>query len=157
MNFFIHAPAIVAVLGVGVVFGTDAFCVIALRPALVHLDDRALVKVAGHLHIYADRRMPIPGAIGAVAALVAAVAAILSRSATPAVAAGVAVACLVGWLVLYLRVAAPVNREFARAALADQTPTNARALQQSWESVIVARVGLQAAALLALCITLIAA
>ena len=48
---------------------------------------------------------------------------------------------------MYLRVAAPINRELTRAAAAHQIPANARALQNRWDSIIGLRVVLQRIAL----------
>jgi hypothetical protein len=43
-----------------------------LRPALACVDDRTLTGATGYMHDYADRRLPVPGAIVVVAALCAA-------------------------------------------------------------------------------------
>ena len=55
-----RSAALIAVLGTAVVYGTDVFCAIVLRPALASVDDRALVAVTGRVHRYGDRRMPVP-------------------------------------------------------------------------------------------------
>ncbi|WP_330230208.1 hypothetical protein OHA40_30095 [Nocardia sp. NBC_00508] len=47
----------VAVLATGVIYGTDAFCALVLRPALTHTDDRALASVSGFVHNYGDDRL----------------------------------------------------------------------------------------------------
>jgi hypothetical protein len=47
-----------------VIYGTDVFAAIVLRPALAHVDDRTLTGATGYMHDYADRRLPVPGAIG---------------------------------------------------------------------------------------------
>ena len=59
-----RAAALIAVLSTAVVYGTDVFCAIVLRPALALVDDRALVVVMGRVHRYGDRRMPVPGVLG---------------------------------------------------------------------------------------------
>ena len=64
--------AVIAVLGSAVVYGTDVFCAMVLRPALAHVDDRTLVAVMGNVHRYGDRRMPVPGVLGIAAAAVSA-------------------------------------------------------------------------------------
>ena len=51
----------------------------------------------------------------------------------------------------------PVNIALTAAAVADRVPANARELQARWDSVINARVALQALALGALCVGLAAA
>jgi hypothetical protein len=62
MAFYLitRAAALIAVLGTAVVYGTDVFCAIVLRPALALVDDRALVAVMGSVHRYGDRRTPVP-------------------------------------------------------------------------------------------------
>ena len=89
--------------------------------------------------------MPIFGVIGIVGAL-ASVA--FSRVSWPWTLSAVAVQVI--WLVVYSKVAAPVNAELTRQARAGAVPTNARALQARWDSVIVARVLLMGVALIAL-------
>jgi hypothetical protein len=57
--------------------------------------------------------------------------------------------------VVYRRVAAPVNAELTRRARAGSVPTDARALQARWDSVIVARVLLMGFAVIALAAALV--
>src|SRR5262245_55292453 len=64
LDLITRAAALIAVLGTAVVYGTDVFCAIVLRPALALVDDRALVAVMGSVHRYGDRRMPVPGLLG---------------------------------------------------------------------------------------------
>ena len=66
LDLITRAAALIAVLGTAVVYGTDVFCAIVLRPALALVDDRALVAVMGSVHRYGDRRMPVPGVLGVV-------------------------------------------------------------------------------------------
>lgn len=149
-----RAAALAAVLGTAVVYGTDMFCAMVMRPALARVDDRALVAVTGNVHRYGDRRMPLPGAVGLVAAAASAVFSALAGHWTQAIAAGVAVLALLVWLVIYTQVSAPVNRQFTAAADAGETPPNGRALQSKWDRVINARAVLQATAVAALCVAL---
>src|ERR1700679_2208786 len=95
--------ALVAVLGTGVVYGTDVFCAMVQRPALARIDDRALLAVMGNIHRYGDRRMPVPGVLGLVAAALSVAFAAASGRWVQAGAAGVALGLLLVWLVLYLR------------------------------------------------------
>ncbi|ODR09736.1 DUF1772 domain-containing protein [Mycobacterium sherrisii] len=148
--------ALIAVLGVAVVYGTDVFCAVVLRPALARLDDRTLGAVTGFVHRYGDRRMPVPGAIGVVAAIVSAALAALAARWTQAMAAGAAVVLLLVWLLLYTRVSAPINRQLTAAAEIDQVLPNVRVLQAHWDRISNARAVLQGLALAALCVTLIA-
>src|ERR1700723_1039416 len=107
--------ALVAVLGTGVVYGTDVFCAIVQRPALARIDNRALLAVMGNIHRYGDRRMPVPGVLGLVAAAIRAVFPAPPGRGTQAVAAGIAVGLLVVWLLIYLRVSAPINHQLTAA------------------------------------------
>lgn len=147
---------LIAVLGTAVVYGTDVFCAMVQRPALTHVDDRVLVAVMGNVHRYADRRMPVPGVLGVMAAASSVALAGLSGRWVEAGAAGVAVGLLLAWLVLYLRVSAPINRQLTAAAdVAVEPELNARALQRSWDNVITARAALQGLAVAALCTALV--
>src|ERR1700754_3800058 len=94
LDLVTRAAALIAMLGTGVVYGTDVFCAIVLRPALASVDDRALVAVMGRVHRYGDRRMPAPGVIGVVGSAVSAVLATATGNWAQAGAAGVALVAL---------------------------------------------------------------
>ena len=147
--------ALVAVLGTGVVYGTDVFCAMVQRPALARIDDRALLAVMGNIHRYGDRRMPVPGVLGLVAAAISAVFAATAGRWTQAVAAGVAVALLMVWLLIYLRVSAPINHQLTAAIGQSDPAINARELQNNWDRVITIRTVLQGLAVTALCVALL--
>jgi hypothetical protein len=147
--------AVIAVLGTAVVYGTDVFCAMVQRPALAHVDDRALLAVMGNIHRYGDRRMPVPGVLGVVAAAISVALAAASGSWSQAGAAGVAVGLLLVWLVLYLRVSAPINHQLTAAAGQLEPTLNARQLQRNWDKVITGRATLQGLAVAALCLTLL--
>ena len=146
--------ALIAVMGTAVVYGTDVFCAMVLRPALAHVDDRALGAATGFVHRYGDRRMPVPGAIGVVAALASTALAALAAHWAQAIAAGIAVVLLLVWLVLYTRVSAPINRQLTAAADSGQVLPNVRVLQANWDRIINTRAILQGLALAALCVVL---
>ena len=153
MTLLSQLAALAAIVGTGVVYGTDVFCALVQRPALARVDDATLTAVMGNVHRFADRRMPAPGILGVAAAATAAgLAAAADRTAASAAAAFL---LLVGWMVLYLRISAPINRTLTAAADAHKTPSNARALQRDWDRVIVPRAVLQGLAVVALCISLI--
>ena len=154
MTDFAGVAALIAVLGTAVVYGTDVFCAMVQRPALARIDDRALVAVMGNVHRYGDRRMPLPAVVGMIAAAASAAIAAAAGRWTTAIAAATAVALLLVWLVLYLRVSAPINRQLTAAAEARDVPANARALQANWDRVINARATLQGLAVCALCVAL---
>jgi hypothetical protein len=138
-----------------VVYGTDVFCALVQRPALARVDDEALTTVMGNVHRYGDRRMPAPGILGVIAAAVASAIAAVAGHPAQSATAGVAVLLLVGWVVLYLRISAPINRTLTAAADAHETPANARALQRDWDRIIVPRAVLQGLAIAALGVSLI--
>lgn len=150
-----RAVALVAVLGTAVVYGTDVFCAIVLRPALASLDDGALVAVTGRVHRYGDRRMPVPGVLGGVAAAASAGLAAVAAHWAQAVAAGAAVLLVAIWIVLYTRISAPINRRLTAAALSGRALPTGRALQAQWDRIIGVRATLQGLAVAALCLVLI--
>jgi hypothetical protein len=149
-----RVAALIAVLGTAVVYGTDVFCAMVMRPALALIGDDALVAVMGHVHRYGDRRMPVPGVLGIVATATSAVLATVAAHWVQAIAAGAALVLLLIWLLLYTRVSAPINRQLTAAADAGQRLPNARALQAKWDSIINARAGLQGLAVAILCVVL---
>lgn len=150
-----QVTALLAIMGVGVVYGTDAFCALVQRPALARVDDAALTSVMGNVHRFGDKRMPVPGVLGLVGSAAATILAAVAGSTAAAVSAGVALVVLVAWLVLYARVSAPINRVLTSAADRGETLGDARALQAGWDRIIDLRAGLQGVALLALALTLI--
>src|ERR1700683_3213632 len=154
MSILSQVLAAVALLASAVVYGTDVFCAIVQRPALAQVSDAALTSVMGGVHEYGDRRMPLPGVIGAIAAALAAITAGIAGHAVTAAAAAVAVAAQVVWLVIYLRISAPVNRALTAAARAGEVPADARSPQRRWDSGITARALLPGAAAIALCVAI---
>jgi len=149
--------AALSILGTGVIYGTDVFCAIVLRPAMAALDDATLTQAAGRVHEYGDRRLPVPGAIGILAAALSAAFAALAGDATRSALCGAAFLALLVWLALYVRVAAPINRQLTAAARAHVTPPSARALQDRWDGIINVRAALQGAALALLLVVLVTA
>ncbi|HUH71136.1 MAG TPA: DUF1772 domain-containing protein [Mycobacterium sp.] len=149
-----RAAALIAVLGIAVVYGTDVFCAIVLRPALASVDDNALVAVTGNVHRYGDRRIPVPGVLGFFAAAATAVLAAAAAHWTQVIAAGAALAALLVWMVLYTQVSAPINRQLTASADAGQSLSNGRVLQRKWDRIIGAHAMLQGLTLTALCVAL---
>jgi hypothetical protein len=150
-----HLAALIAVLSAGVVYGTDVFCALVQRPALARVDDPALTAVMGNVHRFGDRRMPAPGILGIIAAAGASVFAAVAHRPAASATAGAALALLLVWVLLYLRVSVPINRTLTAAADNHETPANARALQHDWDRIIAPRALLQGLAIAALCVTLI--
>ena len=155
MQFAAHLAALIAILGAGVVYSTDVFGALVLRPGLARVDDATLTAVMGNVHRFGDQRMPIPGALGLVGSAAACILAAAAGKPVASAAAGAALAMLIVWLVLYLRISAPINRVQTAAADAHETPANARSLQHDWERIIVPRAVLQGLAVAALCVALL--
>ena len=141
------ALAALAALAAAVVYGTDMFAAVVLRPALATLDDRTLTQAAGRIHQYADRRMPLPGATSILAAAASALAAGIAGYPVQALLTAAALGALLIWLALYIRIAAPIYLVLTRAAATHEIPPNARAMQQRWDTIINLRVALQTTAL----------
>lgn len=157
MSVSIQILAAVAVLANAVVYGTDVLGALVMRSVYRRLDDATMTLSAGWGHYYADSRMPPVGVTGVVTALGAAVVAALAGATGAAVSAGLAVLALAIWLVLYVRIAKPINEAQKAAARSGVIPPNARALQDRWDSILYPRVILQALALVGLLATLIIA
>jgi hypothetical protein len=157
MSLVAQLAALLAILSTGVVYGTDVFSAIALRPALARVDDAQLTAVIGNVHRFADRRMTLPGVIGIVASAAAVVLAALAGAVAASLAAGIAFVAWITWMVLYQRVSAPINRVVTAAADAHETPPDARELQTRWDGIIVLRSTLQGIAVAALGASLILA
>ncbi len=155
MNVLGDVLVAVAVLACSVIYGTDVFAAIVLRPALSHLDDRTLTTTMGNVHSYADRRLPAPGVAGLVATASGTVVMALGGHVGAAIAGGLAVGALVAWLSIYGRVSSPINRRLTAAAQDGRTLSDPRSLQQRWDSVINLRSALQMLAVGALCSALI--
>jgi hypothetical protein len=155
MHLAAHLAALIAVVGTGVVYGTDVFCALVQRPALARVDDATLTAVMGNVHRVGDRRLPVPGILGIIASAAASVLAALAGRPVASATAGAALALLVVWVLLYLRVSAPINRALTAAADRHETPASARTLQHDWDRIIVPRAVLQGLAIAALCVSLI--
>ncbi|MEU4599094.1 DUF1772 domain-containing protein [Nocardia sp. NPDC023988] len=147
--------ATVAVLANAVVYGTDVCGAVIMRSVYRKLDDATVTVSAGWGHYYGDKRMPVVGAGGIVTAVLTLLIALLAGELGAAVAAGLAVAALLTWLALYVRIAKPINSRQTAAALSGIIPTDARALQDKWDSILKYRVTLQFTAIAALCTALI--
>ena len=111
MHLAAHLAALIAVVSTGVVYGTDVFCALVQRPALARVDDATLTSVMGNVHRFGDRRLPVPGILGIIASAAAFVLAALAGRTVASATAGAALALLIAWVLLYLRVSAPINRD----------------------------------------------
>jgi len=151
-----HVLVVIAILNVGIIYGTDVFSLIVLRPALAQVDDQTLVAIMGRVHKFADRRLRLPGIAG-LAFTIAGTAFVAGADRLGATIAGiVGVIAAVMWLVIYSRISAPINARLTAAAISGETPLDTRLLQQRWDGVITARSALQLLTMLSLCLLLIA-
>jgi Domain of unknown function (DUF1772) len=157
MRTLIEILAGLAILANAVIYGTDVFGAIILRPAIAAVDDRTFTQLLGHIHRIADRRLAAITVGGLLAAIATTALAAAGGHWLSAAAGGLAVLALIGFVGVYNAVSKPVNKALTAAALADRVPADARRLQARWDSVINARVLLQAVALAALCVGLAAA
>jgi hypothetical protein len=157
MRTLIEILAGLAILANAVIYGTDVFGAIVLRPAIAAVDDRTLTQLLGHVHRIADRRLAAISVGGLIAAVATAVLAAASGHRVSTAAGAVATLALIIFAGVYTRISKPVNTALTAAAVADRVPGDARQLQARWDSVIDGRVALQTLALAALCVALAAA
>ena len=74
MSVLSRLLAAIAVLASAVIYGTDVFCAVVLRPAAAGARETSIADLVGRIHHYGDRRLPIPGITAIVAAAAALVA-----------------------------------------------------------------------------------
>ena len=154
MLLVIDVLAIATALCAAVIFGIDVLAAVVLRPAFRELDDHTLVQVTGRTHRFGNQRLPLPGILSVVGAVGTAVAAFAAGNPQAGVLAAVGLAFLLAWLVLFNRIALPINKTLIAASYAGVTPYNARTLQDRWESIINLRSVLQGLALLVFCVAI---
>jgi Domain of unknown function (DUF1772) len=154
MNVLIHTLPGIAVLACSAVYGADLFAAIVLRSALTEVDDQTLTTTMGRVHKYGDKRLPAPFALSVATSVLSVVAALVAGRTAVAVASMVAVVALLCWISIFFRVSAPINRALIAAAAGERALPEARAMQRRWDSVIPARLTLQAIAVAALCTAL---
>jgi uncharacterized membrane protein len=144
MDILAAATTLIAILSAAIIYGTDLFCALIVRPAATDAADTSIADLLGRVHEYGDRRLPIPGAVSIITTGLAAA----TSDNTPArIGGATALAALLVWLAIYLRISAPINKKLRTAAASHTTPADTRNLQQHWDSVIWTRATLQAIAL----------
>ena len=146
---------VMSVLACGIIYGTDVFSAIVLRPALALVDDRTLVSAMGRVHDFGDRRLRVPGVAGIGSAIAGTAVVAWAGHLGATIAGTIAVLALASWLIIYARISAPINSRLTAASQREEIPSDARLLQQRWDRVITPRSGLQMVAILALCTVLI--
>ena len=98
---------VVSLLASGIIYGTDVFSAIVLRPALALVDDRTLVSTMGRVHDFGDRRLRVPGLAGIGTAIVGTAVPAWAGHLGATVAGAIAVVALASWLIIYARISAP--------------------------------------------------
>jgi Domain of unknown function (DUF1772) len=153
MNYLILLAHLVGILGTAVVCGTDMFFLTVGRPALKQASPSAVTEVMGFFHLFADARMPIWGVL-----------AIVSNGLLALVSEGgqrwlylASLLMLILFVVLYNLLSRPINRIQTEAARTGKQLDNGRALQASWDRVLLIRVPLLVVALLAQSLSLMEA
>ena len=114
-----------SVLACGIIYGTDVFSAIVLRPALALADDQTLVSIRGRVHDFGNRRLRMPGVAGLVAAILETAMIAWAGHLAATVAGTIAVVTLACWLIIYARISAPVNSGLTAASQRDETPADA--------------------------------
>ncbi len=147
MNTLATVAALVAIVTTALIYGTDLFCALVLRPAASGAADSSVADLLGRVHEYGDRRLPVPGAISVLATALAAAA---SDHGAARVGGAIALLALLAWLAIYARISAPINKQLRAAAASHTVPADTRTLQQRWDSVIWPRAALQTVALVGL-------
>jgi hypothetical protein len=145
--------ALAGVAATAVIYGTDIFCALVLRPAAANASDESIADLLGQIHHYGDHRLPVPGVLAIIAVAISAAA---STSITARAGAGTALFALLIWLVIYLKISAPINKRLREAASTHTTPAETRSLQSRWDTVIWPRAALQSVALAGLLLTITA-
>ncbi len=132
--------ACLAILSVGITYGTDIFFALIGHKALAQSSERAIADVIGHVHEVADARMPIFGATGLLASLAFLV--IVGLGTATSTLGLIALAVQVLFLVLYTRYSKPINVRLRQAAHTHQVPADTRQMQERWDRVVVIRASL---------------
>jgi hypothetical protein len=141
-----------AILSVGVTYGTDVFFALVGRKALAGSSEGAVADVMGHIHEVADARMPFVGALGIVATVVFLVLAGLGTMASTLGIVAFVVQLI--FLVLYNVYSKPINVQLRQAVRAGKVLVETRQLQERWDRVVVWRAFLLLIAMVCLLIAI---
>lgn len=144
MNTLAITTAVIGILSTAIIYGTDLFCALIVRPAASGAADASIADLIGRIHEYGDRRLPVPGVTSIVAT---ALTIALSDGAPARIGAATALVALLAWLAVYLRSSAPINQRLRAAAASHTVPADTKELQQRWDRVIWLRTALQTIAL----------
>ncbi|HUA44395.1 MAG TPA: hypothetical protein VMA77_04165 [Solirubrobacteraceae bacterium] len=150
MRTLIEILAGLAILANAVIYGTDVFGVIILRPAIAAVDDRTLTQLLSHIHRIPDRRLRNITVAGLTTAIAMTALAAATGHWVSTAAGALATLALLLFIAVYNRVSKPENTALTAAALTDRVPGDARQLQARMHSVIDWRAAPQTLALAAL-------
>lgn len=142
---------LVAILSGAIIYGTDVFCALVVRPAATGAADASIADLIGRVHEYGDRRLPLPGVVSILATVLSTVTA--PDNAARMIGA-IAFLALLTWLAIYLRISAPINATLRAAAASGSVPSDTSELQRRWDRVIWPRAALQGVALASLLVML---
>jgi len=92
---------VMSVLPGGIIYGTDVFSAIVLRPALALVDDRTLVSTMGRVHGFGDRRLRVPGVAGIGTAIAGTALAAWAGHLGATIAGTIAVVALASWVLTF--------------------------------------------------------
>jgi hypothetical protein len=151
MNYLIWPASLVGILSTAVVFGTDMFFLTVGRPALRLASASAVTEVMGFVHLFADRRMPVPGVLAILSNVVLTVFGAHAHRSIYVVS----LSTLILFVVTYDRFSKPINRLQTEAAKTRKQLDNARVLQQAWDRSLLMRVPLLTLSMLAQCFALL--
>jgi len=142
---------LVAILSGAVIYGTDVFCALVVRPAAAGAADASIADLIGRVHEYGDRRLPLPGVV---AILATALSGVTAPDNAARMIGAIAFLALLAWLAIYLRISAPINAKLRAAAASGSVPSDTSELQHRWDRVIWPRAALQGVALASLLLML---
>jgi hypothetical protein len=94
MNNLATAVALLAIVSAAIIYGTDLFCALIVRPAAAGAADASVADLLGRVHEFGDRRLPIPGVVSIIAT---ALAIATSDSAPARIGGATALAALLVW------------------------------------------------------------
>ena len=118
MNTLATGGAVVAIMTTALIYGTDLFCALVVRPAAVGAADSSVADLLGRVHEYGDRRLPAPGVVSVLAT---ALATATSDNSAGRIGGAIALLALLAWLAIYIRHQRADQQEAPRAAAASHT------------------------------------
>jgi hypothetical protein len=133
-------------------YGVDIRVARGRRQRRTQLAERRRQRDRGVLGGEVQRAGAAEHALSVVAAVGSLALAALSGRWVAAGASATAIGLQLLWLVLYVRVSAPINRRPTAAATAGDVPPDARRLQNNWDRIIAPRAVLQGLIVVALCV-----